>query len=526
MPLCTPYEGTKTKLVLAFDVGTTYSGISYCILEPSQVPQVKGITKFPAQDLVHGPSKIPSVIYYDKDGAVRAIGAEALCDGMYEKAQEEAWIKVEWFKLQFCSSNVASPNISVNTFISPLPPEKSAVEVLADYYKYLLSCAREFIQESVPDGESLWKSVKANGIHFVLPHPNGWGELQQCQMRKAAIKAKLVKDRPSRYSRISFVTEGEASLHFALSNGLPLGSVSKTNLLDVKYKEISVRRCHLEGSMFVSRRLENLLHDRLRGSKFAEDVAHMAACFDKHTKLRFKQKEEPQYIKFGAARDNDEIHEIRFGQLKVTGDDIASCFEPAVNRIVNDIEEIIKDAPAHTVIKRVILVDGLATNDWLYHCYHSPASTDLTKISTRSSKAVADGAISFHLTHAVQARVVATTYGARVAISFNRFSTYHERKRHLVKFWPNGTPHLNAFSKILSKGTLLGATERRHESKQLVARLEDLTECTMELFRYDGELLEDELYEPPAQYAWMDEEENEGMYTHSLRLFLHRLKFI
>lgn len=73
---------------------------------------------------------------------------------------------------------------------------------------------------------------------------------------------------------------------------------------------------------------------------------------------------------------------------------------------------------------------------------------------------------------------------------------------------------------------MLGATERRHESKQLVARLEDLTECTMELFRYDGELLEDELYEPPAQYAWMDEEENEGMYTHSLRLFLHRLKFI
>lgn len=99
----------------------------------------------------------------------------------------------------------------------------------------------------------------------------------------------------------------------------------------------------------------------------------MAACFDKHTKLYFKQKEEPQYIRFGAARDNDEKYEIRFGQLKVTGcvpripsniaclcqphsDDIASCFEPAVNRIVNDIEEIIKDAPAHTVIKVSVCV--------------------------------------------------------------------------------------------------------------------------------------------------------------------------
>jgi hypothetical protein len=43
-----------------------------------------------------GSSKIPSVIYYDKDGAVHAIGAETSCDGMYDKAQEEGWTNVEW----------------------------------------------------------------------------------------------------------------------------------------------------------------------------------------------------------------------------------------------------------------------------------------------------------------------------------------------------------------------------------------------------------------------------------------------
>ena len=47
MPL-SPYDGPTTKLVLAFDIGTTFSGISYCILERGQVPEINGVTK---QDL-------------------------------------------------------------------------------------------------------------------------------------------------------------------------------------------------------------------------------------------------------------------------------------------------------------------------------------------------------------------------------------------------------------------------------------------------------------------------------------------
>ena len=39
-----PYYGPR-KLVLAFDVGTTYSGISYSILQPGQIPDIRGVTK-------------------------------------------------------------------------------------------------------------------------------------------------------------------------------------------------------------------------------------------------------------------------------------------------------------------------------------------------------------------------------------------------------------------------------------------------------------------------------------------------
>ena len=39
-----PHTG-PTKLVVAFDIGTTYSGISYCILERGRVPEILGVTK-------------------------------------------------------------------------------------------------------------------------------------------------------------------------------------------------------------------------------------------------------------------------------------------------------------------------------------------------------------------------------------------------------------------------------------------------------------------------------------------------
>lgn len=40
-----PYRGLVRKLVLAFDVGTTYSGVSYAILDPGEVPKTLGVNR-------------------------------------------------------------------------------------------------------------------------------------------------------------------------------------------------------------------------------------------------------------------------------------------------------------------------------------------------------------------------------------------------------------------------------------------------------------------------------------------------
>jgi hypothetical protein len=57
----------------------------------------------------------------------------------------------------------------------------------------------------------------------------------------------------------------------------------------------------------------------LAESDFLDDLGHIVRCFDKTTKLRFRSADEPQFVKFGSTRDNDEDCNIRYGQLKMTG---------------------------------------------------------------------------------------------------------------------------------------------------------------------------------------------------------------
>ena len=112
----------------------------------------------------------------------------------------------------------------IGSGLPPLPLNKTVVEVFGDFLRYLLECASSYIQDTHPNGPDVWHSVKSD-IHFVLSHPNGWEGTQQSEMRRAAILAGLVPDNPSGHSRLSFVTEGEASLHFSVHNGLPDGAM-------------------------------------------------------------------------------------------------------------------------------------------------------------------------------------------------------------------------------------------------------------------------------------------------------------
>ena len=103
--------------------------------------------------------------------------------------------------------------------LAALPHGKTAVDVFGDFLSYLFRCTRSFIIDTHANGHGLWNAVEPN-IQFVLSHPNGWEGAQQYKMRRAAVYGGLIPDTDEGRSRIRFVTEGEASLHACVLNGL------------------------------------------------------------------------------------------------------------------------------------------------------------------------------------------------------------------------------------------------------------------------------------------------------------------
>jgi hypothetical protein len=55
------------------------------------------IVRFPAQEKVGGDSKIPTILYYDQMGNIRAAGAEAMQEGLLDLIEDEGWVKAEWY---------------------------------------------------------------------------------------------------------------------------------------------------------------------------------------------------------------------------------------------------------------------------------------------------------------------------------------------------------------------------------------------------------------------------------------------
>jgi hypothetical protein len=108
------------------------------------------------------------------------------------------------------------------------------VDVFADFLCYLFHCAKRYITGFYPNGGALWTGLE-DDMEFVLTHPNGWEGEQQHKMRLAAIKAGLIPNTTAGRRRLQFVTEGEASLHFCIMNGLATDHLRVRGIFQMKF---------------------------------------------------------------------------------------------------------------------------------------------------------------------------------------------------------------------------------------------------------------------------------------------------
>ncbi|KAK0471595.1 hypothetical protein IW261DRAFT_1511460 [Armillaria novae-zelandiae] len=520
-----PYSGSCRKLLMAFDLGTTYSGISYSVLDPGIVPEIKGVTRFPSQEHVGNDAKIPTIMYYDQAGNVRAVGAEALKENIIEQAEEDGWAKYSEFKLHLRPIVKSESDTVIQDSVPPLPPGKDIVSVFSDFFRYLFDCGKKFILESHQTGTTFWESIE-DQIEFVLSHPNGWEGEQQQKMREAAVEAGLIPDDDKGHGRVHFVTEGEASLHFCIHHGLSshihtdeavvivdagggtvdistYSIVPSDNVDSMAFKEITPPQCHFTGSIFVTKNAKQHLHDLLANSRFLQEVDVISECFDRTTKLRFRNADEPAYIKFGGMRDRDADLGIRSGQLKLEGHQVARFFEPSVASIINAIDE--QRFTTDKTVTSVFLVGGFAASDWLFtklQDYLKPLNITFSRPDSHVNKAVADGAVSFYLDRFVSARVSKCHYGTIMATHYDATKPEHIARREKAYFDAAGDLVLGGqYDIILSKGVQVSEdTEYRHSYNQVRKLLSDFNVMEGDILCYRG---------TRKNPRWMDKESDD-----------------
>ncbi|KAJ3524264.1 hypothetical protein NMY22_g11074 [Coprinellus aureogranulatus] len=407
------YTGSRKRLVIAFDVGTMSSGISYSILEPGQMPTIYPVTGFPSHEYAGDDIKVPTVIYYDNQGRPCAIGAETLKEGFEVDAAENGFTRIEWFRLHLFPSLRLSGRTPLSRIAAPpLPPGKTAVKVLSDYMRYLLHRAESHIRRI--HGQELWSTVEENCV-LVLTHPSAWGEEQYRQMRRAAVLAGWVLDTSEGHASIIFVKESEASLEFCLRSrlqedglegGIVIADLGGTTIdsttfargADGKFVELATSTSHFQGAALATARFRHYVEGLLSGTRFSEDVDAIVNCFDEHTKHRFASEVEDYHIQFGADSASELALNIWEGQLTLPGREIAKCFEPSITCIINAIQAQIVAARAE--IKWVCFVGGLAASNWVYRRVREQVEAleiSVFRPHTHVNNAVSSGAVSHYL---------------------------------------------------------------------------------------------------------------------------------
>ncbi|KIL54718.1 hypothetical protein M378DRAFT_92022 [Amanita muscaria Koide BX008] len=463
------YSGTETKLVIAIDVGTTFSGVSFALLDPGVVPQIQPVTQFIGQREARTDSKVPSIVCYSQNGTVVAAGAETDPNANHTLAEMDDFIRVEWFKLHLRPPHLAPSQEFELQKLRSFPKNKTPVQVFGDLLRYLFQSTKKYITDSELCS---WDSVERN-IYFIFSHPNGWEGKQQSQMRKAAIAGDLI-DKSQALERISFVSEGEASLHFCLNKkptlhnecdgilvvdcgGGTIDVSAYSQTIKGTFKELTQPECLFQGSIFVTCRAKEYFKRKLQDSKYGSDeIEDITSEFDRITKCTFNTPDTPSYVKFRGLKHNDPEFDIRSGRIKIIGTQISSFFKPALQDIIRVIDR--QRSKTTVNVKTVLLVGGFARSDYLFSqlsSYFNGRSVSIVRADIMHlNKAVADGAVSYYLDHYVTARVSKNSYGVEISALSDFTDPEHARRRNTKVMQPDGRYYIpGGFSTILKNGT-------------------------------------------------------------------------
>ncbi|KAG8903285.1 hypothetical protein FRB99_003526 [Tulasnella sp. 403] len=468
---------TARRLVVSIDVGTDFSRAAYAIQTLGGSVHIQDVTTFPGGEGEN--MKVPTVVLYNSHGKVLGCGFEV--GAIKPEARQ---FVVERFKLHMCSHSMGQPPAAIPHMETP--NHIGVTQIMADFLQYMKRAVQSSVSASSEKGSELWDELEG-GIICILSHPNGWAGEQQAALREAAARAGLIPNSAEGQARLVLVSEGEASFHWCVDQGLtvPNGgdqpsshivvvnagagivSISSFKSSDedtARYREASVAKSILAGSNFVTWLLEGKIAKRLNKpavphvtrAALKQEISHL---FDNTIKNTYSEEIQfwPVKLETPLKPDARKGLSVQDGIFKVSGTSIRESFLSARDDILKGIQEQINDDSSSDVL----LVGGFFENLWLYGQLVEGLgehTRSVRRCDDISSNAVARGAITSVLQSLVTARTAKDTYGIRVRYPYDPNNNEHVvRENRVLQCEASGRQILSdGFLKIVTKRTLKG----------------------------------------------------------------------
>ncbi|KAG8814269.1 hypothetical protein FRC17_001232 [Serendipita sp. 399] len=426
------YRGEE-KIIVSFDIGTTYSAVSFAHAYPGSEIDVK---------------MVPTLVAYKGDKLV-ACAAEAR-----DYLDDEEYDVAKWFKLHLHPDSMKrsnlqpadrsdDDNISAIIEIPSLPPNITLLRVFSDFMRYLFDGFRSFFEENTPNGLDTWNRLFSS-IVIVLTIPNGWDTRQQGFLKQAAQLAEIAQSEDDAELRIEFVSEGEASVHYVLEriNHRPwlregimfavmdAGGSTVDSTVYICKELTPVLVLEEAGGAFVDRAAHDLLTRKLSDSQYGDqgiigDIVHK---FEQRAKRIFDGIQEFNVIEFGSRRENDREHDIVQGKLTLSRLEVGKMFDEVIIQIIASFSKLVEGRN----IEHLVLVGGFGESPFLRSRLreeYGNKGTEVVTVDEPSKKAAAEGAVLWYTKQMVAKRVARFTMGISLSAYFDKRSKKHMNRR-------------------------------------------------------------------------------------------------
>ncbi|CUA75815.1 ER membrane protein complex subunit 1 [Rhizoctonia solani] len=513
----------EPKLIVGIDLGTTHSAVSFSYLLQGDRQVVRRVGKWPGQEAQKEHSKIPTLIYYDKNNKPQCFGAETVSLEARDRAEDEGWSLAKYFKLHLHPQSMRTQD---RLTLYPLPFGVSLSKIYTDFLGYLLGHTRTYFEEHVIHGSLIWEKCSTNML-IVLAHPNGWSTREQNFMKQALME---VGPEYKNY-QVTFVTEGEASVHFcmfhsnmdsALEPQTDIivcdagGSTVDTTAYNVvrtspmlELREQKASACIQAGGVFVDLEWERYLNKLLSIAGLEEeDVKDYLDSglrdFESRAKQEFESPDSTYYIDFNDRQFSKEMIGIKKGRMTLKGSIVETFFDPVVSNTIRSLKQQMQGLkPQH-----LLLVGGFGESKYLRYRLRQEFEKDGCRVAIvddSTSKAAADGSVIWASKLSVVGRVTRTSYGTIVRARYDPSNPEHQGRK--VTRGNGGYEGVSGkWSEIVAEGVTLSAQESARRKflksyKPGKSSYSDLEKYTDEIWVYYGA--------PGTNPGWIEDKNGE-----------------